>query len=302
MDIKSRFEEFNIEDIRRYITEKKEENISLEFKVVNCGSLNSRDDKRNYAKALSGFANSSGGLLVWGVDARKNKDGVDCATEIAPIENVRKFLTRLIELENDAVTPCVDGVNHKILEIDNGKGYAITYIPESVRGPHMAKLGEFRYYKRSGDSFYVMEHFDIEDMFGRRKKPKLDLSIIVSGKGNRSNIILGLENTGRGSAKAPYLAFLVPEPFIVSPYGVDGNGATGLNRIRGRGNKPWIEFGGNSQIVIHPDTILEVTSLHQGLGSLPPDPPKEGVVISYRIASEDMALIENCKHVYFDLT
>ena len=30
----------------------------------------------------------------------------------------------------------------------------------------MAKLGEDRYYKRSGDSFRKMEHFDLEDMFG----------------------------------------------------------------------------------------------------------------------------------------
>lgn len=29
----------------------------------------------------------------------------------------------------------------------------------------MAKLEEDRYYKRSGDSFYRMEHFDLEDMF-----------------------------------------------------------------------------------------------------------------------------------------
>ena len=40
----------------------------------------------------------------------------------------------------------------------------------------MAKLGENRYYKRSGDSFYQMEHFDLEDMFGRRRKPKLKMS------------------------------------------------------------------------------------------------------------------------------
>jgi hypothetical protein len=39
----------------------------------------------------------------------------------------------------------------------------------------MAKLGEHRYYKRSGDSFYKMEHFDLEDMFGRRQKAKLEI-------------------------------------------------------------------------------------------------------------------------------
>jgi hypothetical protein len=41
----------------------------------------------------------------------------------------------------------------------------------------MAKLGEQRYFKRSGDSFYRMEHFDLEDMFGRRQKPSLEIIV-----------------------------------------------------------------------------------------------------------------------------
>ena len=31
----------------------------------------------------------------------------------------------------------------------------------------MAKLGENRYYQRSGDQFRMMEHFQVADMFGR---------------------------------------------------------------------------------------------------------------------------------------
>jgi hypothetical protein len=41
----------------------------------------------------------------------------------------------------------------------------------------MAKFGQDRYYKRSGDTFRRMEHFDLEDMFGRRPRPKLELQI-----------------------------------------------------------------------------------------------------------------------------
>jgi hypothetical protein len=55
------------------------EHLQLDFKTVNSALLN-RDDRMSLACALSGFANSSGGLIVWGVDARKNGDGVDCAT------------------------------------------------------------------------------------------------------------------------------------------------------------------------------------------------------------------------------
>ena len=33
------------------------------------------EERRNFAKAVSGFANSDGGLIVWGIDARPNSDG-----------------------------------------------------------------------------------------------------------------------------------------------------------------------------------------------------------------------------------
>ena len=58
----------------------------------------------------------------------------------------------------------------------------------------MAKAGEDRYYKRSGASFYRMEHFDLEDMFGRRLKPKLNT--VVRG----SFLRVGVEESGRHGA------------------------------------------------------------------------------------------------------
>jgi predicted HTH transcriptional regulator len=61
------------------------------------------DDKRNLAKCLSGFANSSGGIIVWGVDARKNAQGIDCASAASEIASIRQFLSRLNELTGEAV-------------------------------------------------------------------------------------------------------------------------------------------------------------------------------------------------------
>jgi hypothetical protein len=83
------------------------------------------------------------------------------------------FISRLNELTGLAVSPIVNGVKHKPIQTSPNKGFAVTLIPESDSGPHMAKLGEDRYYKRSGASFYRMEHFDIADMFGRRQRPSL---------------------------------------------------------------------------------------------------------------------------------
>jgi len=62
------FEFFNAIDenkIRAFVVDNQEENLFLEFKTMSSADFASRDDRRNFAKAISGYANSSGGMIVW---------------------------------------------------------------------------------------------------------------------------------------------------------------------------------------------------------------------------------------------
>jgi hypothetical protein len=161
----------------------------------------------------------------------------------------------------------------------------------------MAKLGEDRYYKRSGDSFYKMEHFDLEDMFGRRKKPKLRLVARVSRV--RDEVVLGILNEGRAAAKAPYLLLVVPPPFTLSRYGVDGNGNDGLPKLHHSGNtalEP--RFGANSQMVIHPNTVHDVTKID--FRGREEDRPSGQIEITYEVAAEDVAVVRSSVVVNLD--
>lgn len=83
------------------------ENLHLDFKTLASSHLRSADDKHNFAKALSGFANSDGGIVVWGVDARKDAQGVDCAQQLKPIAEVAVLVPRLNSLTSDLVSPSV---------------------------------------------------------------------------------------------------------------------------------------------------------------------------------------------------
>jgi hypothetical protein len=214
MDINQLYAAIDLQHISDYVINGQEEHLTLDFKTVSNANLKGEDDKRNFAKALSGFANSSGGLIIWGIDARKNPQGIDCAVEKKPISSLRLFVSRLNELTGSFVSPIVDGVVHRGVETSSDTGFAITLVPASSSGPHMAKAGEDRYYKRSGDSFCRMEHFDLEDMFGRRPKPKLNT--VVRGSfprvGNREimrewSIDFDVVNEGRGIAKFVCLQF-----------------------------------------------------------------------------------------------
>ena len=288
MSLISLFESITEADLTQYVTAQQEEHLYLDFKTVKSASLASADDRKNLAAAISGFANSSGGLIVWGIEARKNAEGIDCATALAPVEQPALLLSRLNALTGEATDPMPDGVRHKFIEISPGRGVCVTLVPESDAGPHMAKLGENRYYKRIGDGFYKMEHYDIADMFGRRRKPSLSVFYRVVGKHRNANVHLGLRNEGRATARVPFFAFENTGTLQRSRYGLDGNGNEGLNWLRtANAGLEWA-YGGGMDMALHPGMAHEVASLTLGIPARPM--PKEDIILRYAIACEDQPL------------
>lgn len=288
MALLDQFRLLEIADLEDYVARGQQENLHLDFKLVRDAALTSADDRRNFACATSGFANSSGGLLVWGVDARKNPEAIDCAVALKPIAQVDLFLSRLTSLTGEAVDPGIEGVLHRAIGAGNGSGFAISFIPESATGPHMAKLGENRYYKRIGDSFYRMEHYDIADMFGRRRKPKLNVFYRVVGRLSQAEVHIGLRNEGRATARAPFFAFESTGTLQRSLYGLDGNGNEGLTWLRAANAGLRWAYGGGMDFALHPGMAHEIAALTLGIPARPA--PEEDVTITYAVACEDQPL------------
>lgn len=203
MTLAETFDQLKWEAIESYVKLGQEENLHLDFKTVKNADMTVTDDKRNLARGISGFANSNGGIIVWGVDARKNADGIDCANSISEISKPALMVSRLNTLTGDATSPIVNGILHKaIINPKTSAGVVATLVPETDGGPYMAKLGEQRYFKRSGDSFYQMEHFDLEDMFGRRQKPRLEIILEPSKTENGiEEFCIFVLNQGRAVAR-----------------------------------------------------------------------------------------------------
>ena len=91
MEMEEYFAKIDLSEIERYIEESQEEHIALEFKTVNhpiYNDGNKNDDKKNFSKVLSGFANSNGGIVIWGIKAQKNLSGQDVAKEKKPIKEL----------------------------------------------------------------------------------------------------------------------------------------------------------------------------------------------------------------------
>lgn len=200
--------------IKEWIDQGYREDLHLDFKCKSSPNTSKPNDfdRKNYSKALSGFGNSDGGLLIWGVQAPGSGNSTRSKQ---PIKGVRAFAEHLDSLVSRLVSPSVSGVSNTVIFENKAQdtGYVVSYIPRSDRAPHRAEAdGLKHYYKRYGDSFKPVEHYELEYMFGVRSAPDLGVFWGAEGynDGSDSGIIkcyinIGLTNYGKAIAKYPCL-------------------------------------------------------------------------------------------------
>lgn len=296
-ELREFYASINFERINRFVEEREQENHRLDFKVIGLASgwnALSKEEKGNLARGLSAFANTGGGVLVWGIGASRGKDSIDAASKHQPFPNPGRVLSVLQTQTHVAVDPAVRGVEHELVEAGDGKAYAKTLVPESDGPPHMAKYGDDRYYFRSGDSFVKAEHPQIADMFGRRPHPDLELGVRVFKTSKTSgmqhfHIELGIENRGRGLALYPAL-FVTWQPkgdYSTNIQVYDARGP-GLPRRDARSRRFDLEFAGGVDDAIHHGTYLPVVGFtsHVSLASTGPTKPAGTVVPAFQYKVE----------------
>ena len=279
------------------------EGLHVDFKEKHDGT-NSQlaiDDQKNLAKAVSGFSNSGGGVLIWGLENR--------TLSPKPICDIQGFVSSVLQLAPQLTDPTVPGIEGDWLAADNNdsnEGFGLIYIPESSLPPHRVLLNDSKiknhYYFRSGEDFVVASHIQLEDMFGRRPKPVLSLSKRFLPRCNSTfpnlagdiTVILGIENTGRGSARAPLLAIEISEPYKIDKYGIDGNYHFGLPQLTKTSDVRETTFGSSTNTIIHSGIVHEVAQvivdvtmdMSQGKVAIP------DLIIDYKIVAEGLQLIQ----------
>lgn len=179
-------------------------------------------DRKTLGKTLSAFANSEGGLLVWGVDARE-VDGIDKLIDKHPIANLAAFQSKVCHAISELISPPIAGIQIQVIPAANqpGAGYLAIYVPSSDRRPHMCTYSSERgFFFRNGHSSVAMEVHHIRDQMLRLALAKLTLRwevrVAWSEKKDhgRSGIAdwrlpiyfdFYLDNLSQVSARAPYL-------------------------------------------------------------------------------------------------
>lgn len=161
-------EEYHWNDLEDLMSNEIEESINLDYKSAR--SLDKSDrKKKEIAKDVSAFANSDGGIIIYGIVEENHKpqeidfvDGNDLTKEW--LENV------------------IDGnIQQRILDIliypirknnDLQKTVYIVKIPPSVNAPHISS--DNKYYKRYNFKSVPMEEYEVRMLYNRESGAQMD--------------------------------------------------------------------------------------------------------------------------------
>ena len=166
------------------VAAQKSEELFLDYKQIVTGpdarALHD-SDRKNLRKALSGFANSEGGVILWGPKTQKT-NGVEVLEMPDGYSDVARFVSLLEDAVSGCTVPPVPGVRSIpiFLNEDCTKGIVATLIPASLTAPHQTTDDSRAYYMRAGSSFQHVPHGVLAGMFGQ--KPTAVLSIHHSVK------------------------------------------------------------------------------------------------------------------------
>ena len=88
-----------------------------------------RDDRKNLAKCISGFGNSEGGVIIWGVECSRDFDIGDVAKAKIKVPNVHRYLSWLENAISGCTIPSHNKVRNHIISIDeNGDVFRRTHL------------------------------------------------------------------------------------------------------------------------------------------------------------------------------
>src|SRR5205823_5737014 len=115
------------------------------------------------AKDVSAFANSDGGLIIYGVQEKDHlpigKDG--------GIDHNRYSRERLEQVMSSNISPRIDDVRIAQIPLSAAASIYAIKVPKSFRAPHQAS--DKKYYKRYNFQSLPMEDYEINDVRSRQR-------------------------------------------------------------------------------------------------------------------------------------
>lgn len=190
----------------------------LEFKAKAKATQLELDvkDAQNLGKMLSAFANTAGGVLVWGIITKK-ENNQDVAKRLQAISAIHEF-EQIVRSRCSSITnPALVDIEVRAIEdgSGNGSGYLLIKIPQATQKPVMSVAkDDHRYYLKTADGTHKMPHELVRQAFLSQSSAILELQLKArhAGQSQPDNSTLSitlelevrLKNNSHVTAEVPY--------------------------------------------------------------------------------------------------
>ncbi|MDO9186112.1 MAG: ATP-binding protein [Bacteroidia bacterium] len=165
----------NIQDIQNLITNQVEESIHLDYKAAE--SLGkSEGKKKEISKDVSAFANSDGGIIIYGIKEYADPHKKYLPELIDPIDRDNFSKEWLEQVIFSNINPRLRPDNIKIIPIpfDNVSNKVI-YVVYIVKSTTAHQAVDLRYYRRNNFESIPLYDYEVRDIMNRNKFPKMEI-------------------------------------------------------------------------------------------------------------------------------
>lgn len=219
-------------EIDNFISSNAEESINLDFKRGDALRKGATDKERekiksDIAKDVSAFANSDGGIIVYGIEEKNHK--ADSLHFVDGNEFTKEMLEQII---NTRIQRKIDGLIIDPIRYNNKieQTIYVVKIPRSINAPHITS--DKKFYRRYNFESVAMEEYEIRNLYSRTEKTKLKIvpPIVTGGptgtQGNKyisyqPSIQFNVINEGQTIEKLYKLEIRIPRLIAINS---DGHG------------------------------------------------------------------------------
>ena len=191
-----------VAELEELIRLQAQEDLHLEYKDSRALDPSKKSE---IAKDVSAFANSDGGVIIYGIrEEGYLPSGIDQGADDSKMS--REWIEQII---SSNISPIIDGVVIKQIPLGRGSSAYALEIPKSYRAPHQERTSR-KYYKRYNFKAEPMEDYELSDLRSRSVALR-PLVAIDSFLRHRNMAYFSIENIGHIPAEDVVISF-TPEP------------------------------------------------------------------------------------------
>ena len=160
-------------DLDNLIFNQIEENLNLDYK--SAGSLGkSVGKKKELSKDVSAFANSNGGIIIYGIKEFDEAEKRHLPERLDPVNRSEYSKEWLEQIINSNISPRIDGIIIKSISLNNENDVA--YVVEIPKSTTAHQSSDFRYHKRFNFETVAMHDYEVKDVMNRNKSPEIEIT------------------------------------------------------------------------------------------------------------------------------